>query len=70
MIIEAIIGIGAVKEIEEIEEIIEIAIGKEIEIMISIQKEMKNKKIQKDMAQEVIKILSRIKKIANRMDHK
>lgn len=69
MIIEAIIGIGAVKEIEEIEEIIEIAIGKEIEIMISIQKEMKNKKIQKDMAQEVIKILSRIKKIANRMDH-
>ena len=63
--------IGVIIEIkEEIDVIIEIAIGTEAEIMINIQKEMKNKKIQIDKAQEVIKILSWIKKIAIRMNHK
>ena len=75
--IEEIIEIGKFTEIgviieikEEIDVIIEIAIGTEAEIMINIQKEMKNKKIQIDKAQEVIKILSWIKKIAIRMNHK
>ena len=75
--IEEIIEIGKVTEIgviieirEEIDVIIEIAIGIEAEIMNNIQKEMKNKKIQIDMAREVIKILSWIKKIAIRMNHK
>ena len=75
--IEEIIEIGKFTEIgviieikEEIDVIIEISIGTEAEIMINIQKEMKNKKIQIDKAQEVIKILSWIKKIAIRMNHK
>ena len=75
--IEEIIEIGKVTEIgviieirEEKDVIIEIAIGIEAEIMNNIQKEMKNKKIQIDMAREVIKILSWIKKIAIRMNHK
>ena len=75
--IEEIIEIGKVTEIgviieirQEIDVIIEIAIGIEAEIMNNIQKEMKNKKIQIDMAREVIKILSWIKKIAIRMNHK
>ena len=75
--IEEIIEIGKFTEIgviieikEEIDVIIEIAIGIEAEIMNNIQKEMKNKKIQIDMARKVIKILSWIKKIAIRMNHK
>lgn len=58
-------------EIEaEIEEIIEIVIGIKIEITINIKREMINKMTRKDMVQEIIKNLTLIKRIANKMDHK
>ena len=73
-IIEAIEEMEEIKEIieieAEIEEIIEIVIGIKIEITINIKREMINKKTRKDMAREIIKNLTLIKRIASKMDHK